>query len=167
MLVIRTIQVFLKLLPSILALRKDRKKWIRQEKNTIDSNQFRRNAQKILERFISLGHWFDRLIEATAFLTLLALHKVLKFLDIADGLGFEDFIFYSPVLICEKQHSWLLVFISSRVMNNTRWDLSFLSSHKEHGVPHKHHPPLLKAILERFNHLTAIIIKYYSWQMCY
>ena len=58
---IRTIQVFLKLLPSIFALRRDRKKWIRQEKSTIDSNQFRRNAQKILETFISLGPVYIKL----------------------------------------------------------------------------------------------------------
>ena len=57
----RTIQVFVKLLPSVFALRKDRKKWINQEKNTIDSNQFRKNAQKILETFISLGPVYIKL----------------------------------------------------------------------------------------------------------
>ena len=36
--IFRTIQVLLKLLPSILALRRDRKTWINQEKNEIDSN---------------------------------------------------------------------------------------------------------------------------------
>ena len=44
---VRTIQVLFKLLPSILALRKDRKKWINQEKNQIDSEQFRKNARKV------------------------------------------------------------------------------------------------------------------------
>ena len=58
---IRTLQVFFKLLPSIFALRRDRKKWIRQEKNTIDSNQFRKNAQKILDTFISLGPVYIKL----------------------------------------------------------------------------------------------------------
>ena len=58
---IRTIQVFFKLLPSIFALRRDRKKWIRQEKSTIDSNQFRKNAQKILQTFISLGPVYIKL----------------------------------------------------------------------------------------------------------
>ena len=58
---IRTAQVFFKLLPSIIALRRDRKKWIRQEKNTIDSNQFRKNARKILDTFISLGPVYIKL----------------------------------------------------------------------------------------------------------
>ena len=58
---IRTLHVFVKLLPSVFALRKDRKKWINQEKNTIDSNQFRKNAQKILETFISLGPVYIKL----------------------------------------------------------------------------------------------------------
>jgi len=58
---IRTIQVLFKLLPSILALRKDRKKWIDQEKSQIDSEQFRKNARKILDTFISLGPVYIKL----------------------------------------------------------------------------------------------------------
>jgi predicted unusual protein kinase regulating ubiquinone biosynthesis (AarF/ABC1/UbiB family) len=58
---VRTLQVLFKLLPSIFALRKDRKKWINQEKNQIDSEQFRKNARKILETFISLGPVYIKL----------------------------------------------------------------------------------------------------------
>ena len=58
---VRTIQVLFKLLPSILALRKDRKKWINQEKSQIDSEQFRKNARKILDTFISLGPVYIKL----------------------------------------------------------------------------------------------------------
>ena len=58
---VRTIQVLVKLLPSILALRKDRKKWINQEKNQIDSEQFRKNARKVLDTFISLGPVYIKL----------------------------------------------------------------------------------------------------------
>lgn len=58
---VRTIQVLFKLLPSILALRKDRKKWINQEKNQIDSEQFRKNARKALDTFISLGPVYIKL----------------------------------------------------------------------------------------------------------
>ena len=57
----RTIKVLVKLLPSILALRKDRKTWIRQSKNKVDSEQFRRNARKVLETFISLGPVYIKL----------------------------------------------------------------------------------------------------------
>ena len=58
---VRTIQVLFKLLPSILALRKDRKKWINQEKNQINSEQFRKNARKVLDTFISLGPVYIKL----------------------------------------------------------------------------------------------------------
>jgi predicted unusual protein kinase regulating ubiquinone biosynthesis (AarF/ABC1/UbiB family) len=58
---VRTIQVLFKLLPSILALRKDRKKWINQDKNQIDSEQFRKNARKVLDTFISLGPVYIKL----------------------------------------------------------------------------------------------------------
>ena len=57
----RTIQVLVKLLPSIIALRKDRKTWIKQEKNQIDDEQFRKNAQKVLNTFISLGPVYIKL----------------------------------------------------------------------------------------------------------
>ena len=58
---IRTIQVLIKLLPSVFALRRDRKTWINQEKNEIDSEQFRKNARKVLDTFISLGPVYIKL----------------------------------------------------------------------------------------------------------
>jgi predicted unusual protein kinase regulating ubiquinone biosynthesis (AarF/ABC1/UbiB family) len=51
----------LKLLPSVLALRRDRKKWINQERTQIDSKQFRKNARKVLDTFISLGPVYIKL----------------------------------------------------------------------------------------------------------
>ena len=57
----RTIQVLIKLLPSILALRRDRKKWTRQEKSTIDADQFRKNARRTLDAFVSLGPVYIKL----------------------------------------------------------------------------------------------------------
>lgn len=57
----RTIQTLVKLFPSIIALRRDRKKWIRQETNEIDSEQFRKNARKVLNTFISLGPVYIKL----------------------------------------------------------------------------------------------------------
>ncbi|KAF6248050.1 protein kinase [Nitrosopumilus sp. b3] len=57
----RTIHVLIKLLPSILALRKDRQKWIHHEGNEIDLEQFRKNARKVLTTFISLGPVYIKL----------------------------------------------------------------------------------------------------------
>jgi len=45
MVLVRTIHVFIKLIPAILALRKDRILWISQEGKIIDEKRFRRNAQ--------------------------------------------------------------------------------------------------------------------------
>jgi len=58
---IRTIEIFIKLLPSILALRRDRKKWINQDKTEIDSKQFRKNARKVLDTFLTLGPVYIKL----------------------------------------------------------------------------------------------------------
>ena len=58
MVLARTIHVFIKLVPVILALRKDRILWISQEGKDIDEKRFRRNAQRILNTCISLGPVF-------------------------------------------------------------------------------------------------------------
>ena len=58
MVLARTIYVFIKLIPVVLALRKDRVLWISQEGKGIDEKRFRRNAQRILNTCISLGHVF-------------------------------------------------------------------------------------------------------------
>ena len=58
MVLVRTIHVFIKLIPAILALRKDRILWISQEGKDIDEKRFRRNAQRVLNTCISLGPVF-------------------------------------------------------------------------------------------------------------
>ena len=58
---IRTFQVLIKLLPSILALRKDRRTWVRQEGKNIDTERYRKNAQKVLNTFITLGPVYIKL----------------------------------------------------------------------------------------------------------
>ena len=61
MIIIRTTQVLVKLLPSIFALRRDRKKWINQEGDEIDLEQFRKNARKVLDTFLTLGPVYIKL----------------------------------------------------------------------------------------------------------
>ena len=55
MLLARTIYVFFKLLPTILALRKDRVLWISNDGKNIDHERFKKNAKRILNTCISLG----------------------------------------------------------------------------------------------------------------
>jgi len=55
MVLARTIYVFIKLLPSILALRKDRVLWISDNKKNVDEEKFKRHARRILNTCISLG----------------------------------------------------------------------------------------------------------------
>ena len=58
MVLARTIYVFIRLIPVVLALRKDRVLWISQEGKGIDEKRFRRNALRILNTCISLGPVF-------------------------------------------------------------------------------------------------------------
>lgn len=58
---VRTIRIFVKLLPSILALRKDRRKWVKKEGKDTDLEKYRKNARKVLNTFISLGPVYIKL----------------------------------------------------------------------------------------------------------
>jgi len=58
MVLVRTIHVFIKLIPAILALRKDRVLWISQEGKNIDEKRVRRNAQRVQNTCRSLGPVF-------------------------------------------------------------------------------------------------------------
>ena len=55
MVLARTLYVFFKLLPTILALRKDRILWISNNEKDIDQKRFKKNARRILNTCISLG----------------------------------------------------------------------------------------------------------------
>ncbi len=58
---IRMIRVFVKLFPSILALRRDRQLWINSKENQIDSESFRRHARRFLDVFVTLGPVYIKL----------------------------------------------------------------------------------------------------------
>ena len=58
---IRTIQVLIKLLPSIIALRQDRRNWVKQEGKNVDIEKYRKNARRVLKTFISLGPVYIKL----------------------------------------------------------------------------------------------------------
>jgi len=58
---LRTIKVLYKLLPSILALRKDRRNWVKSEGKNIDLEKYRKNARKVLNTFLSLGPVYIKL----------------------------------------------------------------------------------------------------------
>jgi len=58
---LRIISVFFKLLPIILALRKDRREWVKTEGKNVDVEKYRKNAKRILNTFISLGPVYIKL----------------------------------------------------------------------------------------------------------
>lgn len=58
---LRTMQVLLKLLPSIFALRKDRRRWVKQEGKDVDEERYKKNARRVLNTFISLGPVYIKL----------------------------------------------------------------------------------------------------------
>ena len=57
----RTARVAFRLLPSLLALRRDRRQWIRQEGRNVETERYRRNARRALDTFIALGPVYIKL----------------------------------------------------------------------------------------------------------
>ena len=53
--------VLAKLVPLIIALRKDRKQWVKTEGQSVDVERFRKNARKALNTFVSLGPVYIKL----------------------------------------------------------------------------------------------------------
>jgi predicted unusual protein kinase regulating ubiquinone biosynthesis (AarF/ABC1/UbiB family) len=54
-------KVILKLLPVVINLRRDRKKWVKHEGKNIDEQKFRKHAKKALKIFIELGPSYIKL----------------------------------------------------------------------------------------------------------
>lgn len=57
----RTIHVLIKLIPIIISLRRDRKAWVRTEGKNLDLTKFQKNANKVLNTFVSLGPVYIKL----------------------------------------------------------------------------------------------------------
>ncbi len=57
----RTVLVLFKLIPLIIALRHDRKEWVRHEGKNVDLSKFSKNAKKVLDTFVSLGPVYIKL----------------------------------------------------------------------------------------------------------
>lgn len=58
---IRTIKVLFKLVPLIIALRRDRREWVKTEGKNVDYDKFSKNAKKVLDTFVSLGPVYIKL----------------------------------------------------------------------------------------------------------
>ncbi|HWP78745.1 MAG TPA: AarF/ABC1/UbiB kinase family protein [Candidatus Nitrosotenuis sp.] len=57
----RTIKVIFKLIPLIIALRRDRREWVKTEGKNVDYDKFSKNAKKVLNTFVSLGPVYIKL----------------------------------------------------------------------------------------------------------
>lgn len=58
---LRTIRVLLKILPLVVALRRDRRHWVRTEGRGASDDRYRRNAKRLLAAFLSLGPVYIKL----------------------------------------------------------------------------------------------------------
>jgi len=57
----RTLRTFFKLLPLVLALRKDRREWVRREGKNVNLSRYQKNARKALKTFVAMGPVYIKL----------------------------------------------------------------------------------------------------------
>jgi predicted unusual protein kinase regulating ubiquinone biosynthesis (AarF/ABC1/UbiB family) len=55
------LKVVIMLLPCIISFRKDRREWVRREGKNVDTNKYKKNAEKLLKTFIALGPSYIKL----------------------------------------------------------------------------------------------------------
>jgi predicted unusual protein kinase regulating ubiquinone biosynthesis (AarF/ABC1/UbiB family) len=55
------LKVVIMLLPCIISFRKDRREWVRREGKNVDTNKYKKNAEKLLKTFITLGPSYIKL----------------------------------------------------------------------------------------------------------
>ncbi len=58
---VRAVRVLVRLLPSILALRRDRREWVQKKGRGVETAKYTKNAQRVLHTFISLGPVYIKL----------------------------------------------------------------------------------------------------------
>jgi predicted unusual protein kinase regulating ubiquinone biosynthesis (AarF/ABC1/UbiB family) len=58
---IAILKVVIMLLPCIISFRKDRREWIRREGKNVDTNKYKKHAEKLLKTFITLGPSYIKL----------------------------------------------------------------------------------------------------------
>jgi len=61
MTLVRTLQVLFRLLPSAMALRRDRREWASREGRNVDAEKYRKNARRALGAFLALGPVYIKL----------------------------------------------------------------------------------------------------------
>ena len=147
---IRTIRVLVKLVPIIIALRKDRKQWVKSEGKDIDQKKFRNNANRILNTFISLGPVYIKLGQWLSSRADLLPQPYLEELSkLQDDVPAESFEKIKPILERDLGNLDKFSSINTKAISGASLGQVYLAKIKDQDVIVKVKRPGIEKIIEQ------------------
>ena len=147
---IRTIRVLVKLFPIIIALRKDRRQWVKSEGKDIDQKKFRKNANRILNTFISLGPVYIKLGQWLSSRADLLPQPYLEELSkLQDDVPAESFEKIKPILERDLGNLDKFSSINTKAISGASLGQVYLAKIKDQDVIVKVKRPGIEKIIEQ------------------
>ncbi len=147
---IRTIRVLVKLVPIIIALRKDRRQWVKSEGKDIDQKKFRKNANRILNTFISLGPVYIKLGQWLSSRADLLPQPYLEELSkLQDDVPAESFEKIKPILERDLGNLDKFSSINTKAISGASLGQVYLAKIKDQDVIVKVKRPGIEKIIEQ------------------
>lgn len=147
---IRTIRVLFKLVPIIIALRKDRRQWVKSEGKDIDQKKFRKNANRILNTFISLGPVYIKLGQWLSSRADLLPQPYLEELSkLQDDVPAESFEKIKPILERDLGNLDKFSSINTKAISGASLGQVYLAKIKDQDVIVKVKRPGIEKIIEQ------------------
>ena len=147
---IRTIRVLVKLVPIIIALRKDRRQWVKSEGKDIDQKKFRKNANRILNTFISLGPVYIKLGQWLSSRADLLPQPYLEELSkLQDDVPAESFEKIKPILERDLGNLNKFSSINTKAISGASLGQVYLAKIKDQDVIVKVKRPGIEKIIEQ------------------
>jgi predicted unusual protein kinase regulating ubiquinone biosynthesis (AarF/ABC1/UbiB family) len=146
----RTIHVLIKLIPIIISLRRDRKAWVRTEGKNLDLTKFQKNANKVLNTFVSLGPVYIKLGQWLSSRADILPQPYLEELSkLQDDVPAESFDKIKPIL--EKDLGSLEKFtsINTKAISGASLGQVYLAKIKDQDVIVKVKRPGIENIIEQ------------------
>ena len=146
----RTVQVLVKLIPIIISLRRDRKAWVHSEGKNLDLFKLQKNANRVLNTFVSLGPVYIKLGQWLSSRADILPQPYLEELSkLQDEVPAEPFEKIKPII--EKDLGSLEKFssIERTAISGASLGQVYLAKIKDHNVIVKVKRPGIEKIIEQ------------------
>lgn len=143
--------VLLKLLPIIIALRGDRRKWVKTQGKGIDEHQFRRHARRIVDIFIELGPSYIKLGQwLSTRADMLPLPYLEELGKLQDSVPPDDFSRVKPMIENELGSiEEIFDSFNPKALSGASLGQTYLARYRDRDVIVKVSRPNVEALVER------------------